>query len=137
MQAGAAVNTNGATLAITLLNPTVNIPFPNAQNLSAGITVNNPTADTFTINTAGRYHITYSLYPTLTLLTSFQLFRNATAVPGTQVNAAIGIGMVFNQIIINITAGDTIRVTANASLVATVTLGAGTAAATVSIIQVS
>lgn len=124
-------------MLITLLNPTVNIPFPNAQNLPAGIAVNNPTATIFTIATTGRYLITYSLYPSLTLLTSFQLFRNATAVPRTLVNAAIGISMVYNQVVINITAGDTIRVTANASLAATVTLGAGTTAATISFVQLS
>jgi hypothetical protein len=134
---GSAANTSGATIAITLLNPTANIPFPNAQNLPAGITVNNPTATIFTIATTGCYLITYSVYPTLSLLTTFQLFRNATAVAGTQVNAAIGIGLVYNQIVLNITAGDTIRVTVSATLATTVGLAAGTTAATVSFVQLS
>ncbi|GAA3399855.1 hypothetical protein GCM10020370_02000 [Paenibacillus hodogayensis] len=121
---------------MTLLNPTANIPFPNAQNLSADITVNNPTADTFTLNTAGRYLITYSVYPTLTLLTTFQLTRNGTGVPGTNINAAIGIGIVYNQVIININAGDLIRVQISATLAATITLASGTTAATISLVRV-
>ncbi|WP_286131565.1 hypothetical protein [Bacillus sp. FJAT-25509] len=122
-------------MAITLLGPSP-IPFPNAQNLSADITVNNPTATIFTINTSGRYLITYQVYPTLSLLTTFQLFRTGAGVAGTNITAAIGLSLVSNQVIININAGDTIQVMVSATLAATVSLAAGTTAATISIVRV-
>ncbi|WP_028563364.1 BclA C-terminal domain-containing protein, partial [Paenibacillus pinihumi] len=133
---GSAANTSGATILLTLLNPTGNITFPNAQNLPADITVNNPTADTFTLNTAGRYLITYVVYPTLTLLTNFQLFRNGVAVPGTLVAAALGIGLVHNQVVVTVNAGDTFRVTVTTALAATVTLSGSSTSATISFVRV-
>jgi len=98
--------------------------------------VNNPTADTFTLNTAGRYLITYAIYPTLTLLTNFQLFRNNAGVNGTLVAAAIGVGLVHNQIVLTVNAGDTIRVTVTTTLAATVTLSGSSTAATISFVRV-
>nr|WP_223869375.1 hypothetical protein [Paenibacillus sabuli] len=118
-----------------LIGVPVPVPFPNAQNLSADITVNGAST-LFTINTTGRYLITYVLYPTLSLLTTFQLRLNGTGVNGTQVSAAVGIGIVQNQVIINVTAGNTISVTATAALAGSVTLAAGSTAATISMVRV-
>lgn len=136
LESGSAANTNGATLLITLLNPTVKIPFPNAQNFTPGLTINSSSED-ITVLVSGRYHIIYSIYSTLTLLTTFQLNLNNNFVAGTRVNAVVGTSIIFNQIIIPITAGSTINVTASATLAATITLGAGTTAATISVVQVS
>jgi hypothetical protein len=105
LTSGYAANTSGATIAV-LLGGT-DIPFPNAQNFTSGVTVNGSNT-TFTIANAGRYFITYRLNTTAGLLVSSRILLNGSSLPGSVVSPAISVNSFQSNVITNVAAGSTV-----------------------------
>jgi len=107
LTSGYAANTSGSTIAVVLGG--TDIPFPNAQNFTSGVTINGSNT-TFTLATAGRYFITYKMMTTSSLLVSARVLLNGSSLPGSVVSPAVSINNFQNNIITNAAAGSTISV---------------------------
>ncbi|SIR08080.1 BclA C-terminal domain-containing protein, partial [Paenibacillus macquariensis] len=126
-------NTSGTVIAVILGG--ADVPFPNAQDIGTGITVNGAN-NTFTFAITGNYYIAYSVNLTASLLVSSRLLLNgATTVPGSTVAPLVGVTAFQASVITPITAGSTLNVQLFGVL-ATATL-ATTAPTSITIIQLS
>ncbi|WP_372486543.1 hypothetical protein [Brevibacillus laterosporus] len=85
------------------------IPFPDAQDIGPGITVN-ATNDTFTVAAAGNYLIAYSINITLSLLVSSRILVNGVPVAGSVVSPLVGLTSFEAQVIVPVPAGGNIQV---------------------------
>ncbi len=131
--AGFAANTSGATIAV-LVGGTA-VPLPNAQLLSADITVNG--ANTiFTINTAGRYRISYHVNTAAALLLGSRLIINGSANTVSSIAPAVSLSSYSNEIIIDLAVGATVTLQLFGFLGAAVLLGSS-AGASLMIIRLS
>lgn len=103
--AGFAANTVGSVIN-TLLGPAT-IPLPSTQLLSPDITVNGANT-VFTINTAGRYRISYHVNTTLALLINSRLIINGSPYAPSVISPLVGISAFKNEVLVDLTAGSTI-----------------------------
>lgn len=105
LTSGYAANTSGSTIAVILGGS--NIPLPNAQNFTSGVTINGSNT-VFTIANAGRYQISYRLNTTANLLVSSRIALNGSSLPGSVVSPSVSINNFQSSVITNAAAGSTI-----------------------------
>lgn len=103
--AGFAANTAGGSISIALTG--TDIALPSAQLLSGDITVNG-TNTVFTINTAGRYRISYHINTTAALLMGTRLRINGANNTASTISPLLSLSKFSNEIEINLGAGATV-----------------------------
>ena len=114
-----AVNTTGQLISVLVAG--TNIPLPNAQLMSPDISVN--AANTvFTINSFGRYRISYHINTTASLLLGSRLIINGAANSSSIIKPLITLSNYSNEIEIDLASGATISLQMFAPLI----LGAAT-----------
>ena len=127
-----AANTGGATIAVVLGG--TNIPLPDTQNISADIIPSGGNT-VFTVQTAGRYYLSYQINTTAGLLATARIVTNGAAVPSTVVGGLVNLSNYKGESIVTLAAGSTISLQLFGLLGAAVlTTGAG---ATLTIIRLS
>lgn len=104
--AGFAANTNGGLIAV-LLGGT-DISFPSVQLLSPDITLTGGNT-TITVNTAGLYRVSYHVNTTAAVLLGTRLVINGGIVTQSIVPPALTLSQFYNEIEVNLSAGNTIR----------------------------
>ncbi|WP_342512034.1 hypothetical protein MKY34_15545 [Sporosarcina sp. FSL K6-1522] len=129
-----ASNTTGSTIVV-LLGGT-SIPLPNNQSLD-GFTVNGANT-TFTVPSTGRYYVTYQISTTVSLLASSRLLLNgSTPIPGSIVSPALAASSYNNDLIVSLSAGDTLSLQFFGLLATIILVGGGATGAALTIIRVS
>ncbi|MEG6523306.1 BclA C-terminal domain-containing protein, partial [Desulfotomaculum sp. 1211_IL3151] len=103
--AGFAANTTGAIINV-LLGGT-SIPLPSAKLLSPDITVNGANT-VFTINTAGRYRISYHINTAASILMGSRLMINGSANTASIISPVVSLSGYANEIVIDLAAGATV-----------------------------
>lgn len=103
--AGFAANTSGTSITVAVGG--TSIPLPNAQVLSADIVASGGST-VFTVNTAGRYRISYHINTTLSLLLSSRLIINGVSNLQSTITPIIALSNYSNEIEIDLGAGSTI-----------------------------
>jgi hypothetical protein len=133
--AGFAANTAGSL--ITVLVAGTNIAFPSVQLLSPDITVNGANT-VFTINTFGRYRISYHINTTASLLLGSRLVINSSPNTASTITPIISLSNFSNEIEINLGSGATVSLQMFAPLlVGAATLLNNAAGASLMIIRLS
>ncbi|HHV12405.1 MAG TPA: collagen-like protein [Clostridiales bacterium] len=132
--AGFAANTSGTV--ITVLLGGTNIPLPNAQVFSADI-VPNGANTVFTVNTFGRYRISYHINTNASLLMGSRLMINGAANTASTINPALATSNYSNEIEIDLGVGATISLQMFATIIGVATLLSGGAGASLMIIRLS
>lgn len=103
--AGYAANTIGSLISVLVAG--TNIALPNNQVLSPDITVNG--ANTiFTINTFGRYRISYHINTTAALLLGSRLMINGAPNAASRIDPVVSLSNFVNEIEIDLAVGATI-----------------------------
>ena len=133
-----ASNTVGTVIAVALGGAT-SIPLPNNQNL--GSFVPNGSNTVFTVPETGRYYITYQINTTIAVVlgAGSRIFKNGTTpIPGSILRPVISVATFTNDVIVNLTAGDTISIQlfSGILLVATLLSAGGSTGAALTIIRV-
>lgn len=128
-----AANTSGPTISVTVGGTL--IPLPSNQILPPDITVDG-TNTIFTINEAGRYRISYQVNTTLALAIGSTILLNGTSLVQATIAPALAISNFSNEILIDITSGDTISLQLF-GLITSAILLPGSAGATLMIVQLS
>lgn len=100
-----AENNTGASISVVVAGTSV--PLPNAQILSSDITVD-ASNTIFTVNTSGRYRISYYVNTTATLALSTRLIINGSPNTASTITPLISLANFSNEILIDLTAGTTI-----------------------------
>lgn len=85
------------------------VPLPDSQVLSPDITVNGANT-VFTVNTAGRYQLSYILNTTAALASGTRLLINGAANQASTVAPLLSLSHFSNEIILDLNAGDTISI---------------------------
>lgn len=80
---------------------------PDSQILPSGIILNGAN-EVFTINTEGRYRISYHVNLTAALVMGTRILINGTNVVQSTVSSLIGLSSFSNEILIDISSGDTV-----------------------------
>ncbi len=129
-----ASNTVGGSIVILLSG--TNIALPNNQNLNS-FTVNGAN-DTYTVPVTGRYFITYQINSTSSLLANTRLVLNGTTpIPGTIITPSVTTSSYSNNVIVSLTAGNTITLQVY-GLIGSISLqGGGSTGASLSIIRLT
>lgn len=128
-----AANTSGTPL--TVIAGGTLVPLPDSQQLSPDITVNG--ANTiFTVNTAGRYQLSYNINTTAALASGTRLLINGTPNPASTLAPVVSLSHYANEILLNLNAGDTVSLQMF-GIASAVTLLPGSAGATLSITRLS
>jgi hypothetical protein len=112
--AGFAANTNGGL--ITVLLGGTDITFPSVQLFSPDITLTGGNT-TVTVNTAGLYRISYHVNTTAAVLLGTRLIINGGIVTQSIVPPALTLSQFYNEIEVNLTPGNTIRLQMYAPLI--------------------
>ncbi|MGG4226989.1 BclA C-terminal domain-containing protein, partial [Bacillus paramycoides] len=129
-----AANTEVSTIVVVIGG--TNIPLPDDQSLD-GFTAN-VANDTFTVPATGRYYITYQINTTAALLVSSRLLLNGTTtIPSSIVEPTISTASYNNDVIVSLTAGNTITLQLFGLVATAVFLGGGSTGAALTIIRVS
>ncbi|MFA1712927.1 hypothetical protein ACDX66_14560 [Peribacillus frigoritolerans] len=133
-----ASNTVGTVISVALGGAT-SIPLPNNQNLDSFVP--NGANTIFTVPVSGRYYITYQINTTAALgigAGSRILLNGTTPIPGSILRPVISVSTFNNDVIVNLTAGDTISLQLSSSilLVATLLSAGGSTGASLTIIRV-
>lgn len=100
-----AANTGGTVITVILAGTLV--PLPNAQLLSPDITVNGANT-VFTVNTAGRYRLSYDINTTVALASGTRLLINGAANTASTVAPLVSLSHFANEILLDLNAGDTV-----------------------------
>ena len=102
---GFAANTSGTVLAV--VQGGVLIPLPDSQMLPADITVN---ADNtvFTVNTAGRYRLSYEVNTTAALVNGTALVINGSTNTASTIVPLVSLSHFSNEIMLDLAAGTTV-----------------------------
>ena len=111
------------------------VPLPDSQQLSPDITVNG-TSTVFTVNTAGRYQLSYNVNTTASLASGTRLLINGTPNTASTVAPAVSLSHFANEILLDLNAGATVSLQMFGILSAA-TLLPGSAGATLSITRLS
>ena len=127
-------NTIGSTILVLLGGTSV--PLPNNQNLD-GFSVNG--ANTiFTVPVTGRYYLTYQISTTVSLLAGSRLILNGTTpIPGSIVSPAVAASSFNNDLIVSLTAGNTISLQFFGLLATVILVGGGSTGAALTIIRLN
>jgi hypothetical protein len=132
-----ASNTIGSVILVALGGAT-SIALPNNQNLDSFIP--NGANTVFTVPETGRYYITYQINTTAAvgIGAGARIIRNGTPIPGSILRPVISVATFNNDIIVNLTAGDTISLQLFSSILLTATLlsTAGSIGAALTIIRI-
>jgi hypothetical protein len=103
------------------------VPLPDAQLLPTDIVVNGAN-DTFTVETAGTYLISYEILASAALLINASVLLNGTAIPASVEAPIISVSALNNQTLITLAAGDTLSLQVLSALPDTLTLASGNGA---------
>lgn len=103
--AGFVANTSGSVVS-TLLGPAL-VPLPNSHVLSSNIVPNSENT-VFTINTAGRYRISYQVNLTLELLLGSRLLINGSTYTPSVISPTINIASFHSEVIVDLASSSTI-----------------------------
>ena len=128
-----AANTSGSLLPVVVLG--VPVPLPDSQVLSPDITVNGANT-VFTVNTSGRYRLSYTINTTLALASGTRLLINNTPNQASTLAPLLSLSHFSNEIIVDLNAGDTISLQMF-GISTPATLLPGAAGATLSITRLS
>lgn len=129
-----ASNTAGSTVLVVLGG--TNVPLPSNQNLDS-FTVNGANT-VFTVPVTGRYYLTNQINTTAGLLAGSRLILNgATPIPSSIILPAVAISNYNNDVIVNLSAGDTISLQIFGLIAIVVLTGEGSAGASLTIIRLS
>lgn len=112
---GFAANTNG--ILITVLVVGTNIALPSSQVLSPNIVANGSNT-VFTVNTFGRYRISYQINTTAALLLGSRLMINGSANAASVINPVISLSKFAAAIEIDLAVGSTVSLQMFAPLLA-------------------
>lgn len=132
--AGYAANTTGTV--ITVLVAGTNIALPSNQLLSPDITVNGANT-VFTVNTFGRYRISYYVNTTASLLMGTRLIINGAANTQSTIAPVLSISSFSNEIEIDLGVGTTISLQMYATLLGVATLLNNACGASLLIVRLS
>lgn len=131
--AGFAANTSGSSYLVLLGGVLVDLP--NSQLLSPDIAVNG--ANTiFTINTAGRYRISYHINTTAAVGTGSRLIINGSPNTASTISPGLSLSSVSNEVVVDLAAGSTVSLQLY-GLIATAILLGSSAGASLMIIRLS
>lgn len=131
----AANTTTGTPLAVVTAG--ISIPLPDNQVLPAGITVNG-TNTVFTVATAGRYRISYSVNLTAGVLLGTRILVNSNPVAASSINAVLSLSNYKAEFITDLTAGSTVELQLfGATVSATLLTGSGSQGAALMIMRLS
>jgi hypothetical protein len=111
------------------------LPLPDSQLLSPDITVNGANT-VFTVNTAGRYLLSYNVNITTTLASRTRLLINGAPITVSTVAPSVPLSHFSNEILWDLNAGDTVSLQMF-GVISTITLLPGSAGATLSITRLS
>ena len=111
------------------------VPLPDSQVLSPDITVNGANT-VFTVNTSGRYRLSYTVNTTLALASGTRLLINNTPNQASTLAPLLSLSHFSNEIIVDLNAGDTISLQMF-GISTPATLLPGAAGATLSITRLS
>lgn len=100
-----AANTSGSSISVVAAGTPV--PLPNNQILPPDITVDG-TNTVFTINTTGRYRISYHVNTTAVLALSTRLIINGSPNTASTIAPLLSLSNFSNEILIDLTAGATV-----------------------------
>ena len=133
-----ASNTVGTVIAVALGGAT-SIPLPNNQNLDSFIP--NGANTVFTVPETGRYYITYQINTTAAVgigAGSRILQNGTTPIPGSILRPVISVATFNSDVIVNLTAGDTISIQLFSSIILAATLlsAVGSTGAALTIIRI-
>lgn len=130
-----AANTQGD--AIPVIVDGVSVPLPNSQVLSPDITVNGKN-DTFTVNTAGRYRISYNINTTLALGVGSRLMISGKTNKASDIKPAPlnPLSRFANDILVDLEAGDEVTLQLY-GLLGGATLLPGSVGASLSMVRLS
>lgn len=130
-----AANTQGD--AIPVIVDGVSVPLPNNQVLSPDITVNGKN-DTFTVNTAGRYRISYNINTTLALGVGSRLMISGKTNKASDIKPAPlnPLSRFANDILVDLEAGDEVTLQLY-GLLGGATLLPGSVGASLSMVRLS
>lgn len=120
-----AANTAGTPITVVALGTAV--PLPNAQLLSADITVD-ATNTIFTVNTAGRYRLSYVVNITTALAAGTRLLIGGAANTASTVSPALTLSSFSNELLLDLTAGNTVTLQLFGIAATATLLGNGTGA---------
>jgi hypothetical protein len=102
---GFASNTTGSVIAVILGGTSV--PLPSNQSLGSNVTINGANTE-FTVLQTGRYRIAYGVNMTASLLVSSRLMLNGAPSAAGTVAPALAVSRLSAEVVLNLTAGDTI-----------------------------
>lgn len=115
-----AANLTGALISVLIAG--TNIPLPDAQLLSADITVSSGNT-TFTVNTPGLYRISYHINTTANVGMGARLLINGASIPASTYPASVlSLSTFYNEIEVSLVAGNTIQLQMFATILGAVTL---------------
>lgn len=128
-----ADNTSGTAISVVVAGTPV--PLPNDQLLPGDITVDGSNT-IFTVNTAGRYRLSYHVNTTATLAMGTRLIINGAASVPTTLSPALSLSNYSCETMLDLTAGTTVTLQLF-GLVATATLLTGASGASLMITRLS
>lgn len=128
-----AANTQGTPVTVVVGGTLV--PLPDVQVLSPDITVNGANT-VFTVNTAGRYQLSYNVNTTASLASGTRLLINGTPNVASTVAPAVSLSHFSNEILVNLNPGDTVSLQMY-GIASVATLLPGSAGAALSITRLS
>ncbi len=128
-----AANTNGTVLTVILTGTLV--PLPDSQLLSPDITVNAGNT-VFTVQTAGRYLLSYDINTTAALASGTRLLINGVANTASTVAPLVSLSHFSNELLLNLSAGDTVSLEMF-GIASVTTLLPGSAGASLTLIRLS
>lgn len=131
----AANTTTGTPLAVVTSG--TSIPLPDNQVLPIGITVNGANT-VFTVATAGRYRISYSVNLTAGVLLGTRVLVNSNPVAASSINAVLSLSSYKAEFITDLTAGSTVELQLfGVTVSATLLTGSGSQGAALMIMRLS
>ncbi|WP_297981757.1 collagen-like triple helix repeat-containing protein [uncultured Oscillibacter sp.] len=128
-----AANTSGSVLTVILAGTLV--PLPDSQLLSPDITVNGASI-VFTVNTSGRYQLSYDINTTVALASGTRLLINGVANTASTVAPLVSLSHFSNEILLDLTAGDTVSLQMF-GIASVATLLPGSAGASLTMVRLS
>ena len=111
------------------------VPLPDAQLLSPDITVNGA-GTIFTVNTTGRYQLSYDINTTAGLASGTRLLINGAPITASTVAPLLSLSHFSNELLLDLNAGDTVSLQMF-GVVSGATLLPGSAGASLTILRLS
>ena len=128
-----AANTQGSSILVALGGTLV--PLPDSQLLSPDITVDG-TNTVFTVNTTGRYQLSYDINITAALGSGTRLLINGAPNLASTVAPVISLSHFSNEILLDLTAGNTVSLQMF-GIASAATLLPGSAGASLTLLRLS